>query len=111
MKGMQCDTCNKWCHIKCDGMSAEEYDFLTTTNDDDTIGWNCLYCTLKFNNENFAFTLVGYEEIHKINNSDSMRFCEFLPTLEQISETDRYINYQLQQNGNDVDQNISFECY
>ena len=27
--------------------------------------------------------------------------------MEQISETDRYINYQLQQNGNDVDQNIS----
>ena len=71
MKGMQCDTCNKWCHIKCDCMSVDEYDFFTTTNEDDTITWNCLYCTMKFNNENFAFTLVGYEEILKINNSDS----------------------------------------
>ena len=24
MKAMQCDACNKWCHIKCDCMSAEE---------------------------------------------------------------------------------------
>ena len=61
---------------------------------------------MKFNNEHFAFTLVGYEEILKINNSDSMRFCEFLPTLDSISETEKYVNIHLQ-NGDDVDQNIS----
>ena len=106
MKGMQCDTCNKWCHMKCDFMTVEEYEYFITTNDDDSIGWNCLYCTMKFNNEHFAFTLVEDEEILKINNSDSMRFCEFLPSLGDISETDRYVNIHLQ-NGNDVDQNIS----
>ena len=88
-------------------MTVDEYDFYTTTdNDDDTIGWNCLYCTMKLNIENFAFTLVDFEEIHKINNSDSMKFCEFLPTFEHISETDKYVNIQLQ-NDSDVDQNIS----
>ena len=28
MKGIQCDTCNKWCHIKCDCMTIDEYNFL-----------------------------------------------------------------------------------
>ena len=67
MKGIQCDTCNKWCHIKCDCMTVGEYEYFITTNDDDSIGWNCLYCTMKLNHDNFAFTLVEDEEILKIS--------------------------------------------
>ena len=52
---------------------------LTTTNDGVSVEWHFLYCSMKSNHENFAFTLVGDSEIDKINNnSNSMKFCEFL---------------------------------
>ena len=86
MKGMQCDTCNKWCHIRCDCMTVEEYEYYTSTNNDDSVGWNCLFCSIKLNNENLAFTLVGNEEILKINNSDSMSF--FLPWNKFLKQID-----------------------
>ena len=105
MKGIRCDTCKKWCHIKCDGTSAKEYEsFVFNENDD--VKWHCFYCTMKYNHENFAFTLVSDDEIVKINNSDSMRFCEFLPSFKCIAETDKFMNIQTQKE-NDFDQNIT----
>lgn len=74
-------------------MSADKSEYLTTTNEDDSVLWHCLYCTMKFNHENLAFTLIGDSEIEKINNSDSMRFYEFLPSFERIAETDKYMNF------------------
>ena len=44
-KGIQCDACDKWCHIKCDGTTDETYNYLMSTND--TVSWNCLYCTIR----------------------------------------------------------------
>ena len=105
MKGIRCDSCKKWCHIRCDGTSAEEYEYLVL-NEDTSGDWHCLYCTMKSNHANFAFTLIRDDEIDKINNSDSMRFCEFLPSLECIAETDKFSNMLLN-NDNDFDQNIS----
>ena len=61
---------------------------------------------MKYNHENFAFTLIGDEEIYKINNSDSMRFCESLPSFECIAETDKFMHIQTQ-NESDFDQNIT----
>ena len=105
MKGIRCDTCKKWCHIKCDGTSAAEYENLVL-NEDENFVWNCLYCTLKFNHENLAFTLVEDSEIEKINKSDSMKFCEFLPSFDCISMTDKFMSVQAH-NVNNYDQNIS----
>ena len=102
MKGIRCDTCKKWCHIKCDGTSAVEYENLVLNENDEK--WHCLYCIMKFNNENFAFTLIDDSEIEKINNSDTMRFCEFLPSFDCIHETDKFMSVQ---NDTDYDQNIS----
>ena len=33
MKGIKCDTCDKWSHIKCNGLSSEEYDYFIKTDD------------------------------------------------------------------------------
>ena len=30
---IQCDKCDKWCHISCDGTSLKDYHFYQTTND------------------------------------------------------------------------------
>ena len=101
MKGIRCDSCKKWCHIKCDGTSAEEYENMAINENDDT--WHCLYCTMKHNHENFAFTLISDVEIDKMNNSDSMRFTEFLPSFECIAEADKFMNVHC----DDFEENIS----
>ena len=108
MKGLQCDTCDKWCHLRCDHISEKEYEYQCTNNDEST--WNCLYCTMKFNHEHFAFSLIDCSEIEKINNSDSMSFCSFLPSLERIAETEQFMAYDLKhedEDTNDLEQSIS----
>ena len=62
-----------------------------------------LYCTIKTNNDNFAFTLVNTSEIDKINNSNTMKFCEFIPSFECIAETDKFTKFQLNVNENEDD--------
>ena len=104
MKAVQCDSCDKWCHIKCHGISPKEYEVMV--NSDDNIDWTCLYCTIKFNKENFAFTQIDYSELNKINNSNSMKFCEFLPKLENIAESNRFIQEFKLCNHDDFDYNF-----
>ena len=43
---IQCNTCEKFCHIKCDGTSLQNYNLYQTTNDDPSVKWHCLYCTM-----------------------------------------------------------------
>ena len=88
--GIVCDTCNKWCHPKCEGMSQKEFQFYVDTSDDPDVKWHCLYCTVKFHRKNIPFTLSDTHEINKINQSDSMAFCQFLPSEEIISETSKF---------------------
>ena len=87
--GIQCDSCDKWSHAKCNDLSPERYEYLATT--DDSCQWHCLYCTLKFHHKNIPFILLDNSEIEKINNSDSMKFCESLPSFETVLETNRLL--------------------
>ena len=54
----------------------------------------------QFHHKNFPFTLSDNSEIEKINNSDSMKFCEFLPNFETILETNKFLSDV------DFDQNV-----
>ena len=49
-KYLLCNVCNKPCHIKCDGTSAEMFEHLTTINTGPESIWHCLFCIL------FSFT-------------------------------------------------------
>ena len=49
-----CDSCNLWCHIKCDGASNNIYNNLMLSDDTD-IG-HCLLCKVKFHHCIFPFT-------------------------------------------------------
>ena len=64
--GIVCDTCNKWCHPKCDGMSQKEFQFYVNTSDDPNVKWHCLYCTVKFHRKNIG-TIKNL--IHKKSNT------------------------------------------
>ena len=88
-----CDTCEKYCHIKCDGTSKKEYEYYQTTNDDPTVKWHCLYCTMKFHHNTIPFTLTDTFELDKINKSDNMKFCEYLPALNSVNITSELPNF------------------
>ena len=92
-KAIECDTCQKWCHLNCDGRSTPE-DYENFQNDPN-FEWQCLYCTLKEKHDIFPFTLCDTNELNKINNSDTMEFCQSIPSLEVIQETSSYEKYSL----------------
>ena len=75
---INCDTCQKWCHVKCDGTSIESYNYYKETSVDPSIKWHCLFCTMKFHQRNFAFTLSDTSELENINNSDRIKIIEYL---------------------------------
>ena len=91
--GIFCDSCHKWCHITCDGTSLTDYEILQSTNDDSSITWNCLYCTFKHHHQNLPFTLISDTDLNKINLCDSMRLCEFLPSLHSILDLDELSSF------------------
>ena len=101
-KAIQCDTCDLWVHITCNGNSDKEYEYLK----DDDNDWHCVVCTLKFNLYNMPFTLCDNTELININNTNSMRFLQSLPNVEVISETSKFsqlstdINFELPSNTN-----------
>ena len=95
-KAIKCDSCDMWCHIKCDGTSIETYNKLMLSEED---SWHCLLCIVKFHHFNFPFTLCDDTEIQNLNNSNSMSFCESLPKLEVLTEVSKFSN----QSDNEVD--------
>ena len=48
---------------------------------------------MKHNHEHFPFTLSNNNDLENFNNSDSMKFCESLPTLETIYETSKFSSF------------------
>ena len=92
---IECSNCAKWCHIKCDGTTLDDYHFYQDTQDDQDIKWYCLYCTMIFNHINIPFTLCSDSNLTNINNSDNMEFTNVLPSLETIHETSSYSKYSL----------------
>ena len=86
---IQCDTCDKWVHRKCEGMSTERYNYHINNESD----FHCMYCVMKENYVNIPFTLSDNFELDNVNKSDNMKFCENLPTLEEIYETTKWSDY------------------
>ena len=110
-QGLHCDLCQKWCHRSCDGMDSVTYKIYEENNSNPNItsqpDWYCLFCTMKFHYDNIPFTLSDNFELESINNSDTMEFCESLPTLEEIYETNKFSNYPCQGNETSIPSNLS----
>ena len=85
---MECNDCGKWCHIICDGTTLEQYEYYQTT--DDSVSWYCLDCTVRFHHVGVPFTSCSISELINVNNSDTMEFCNFLPSLEVVHEASSF---------------------
>ena len=79
-------TCDLWVHIGSNGVSDTKYEHLKT----DLNPWFCLVCCLKYNLDNAPFTRCDNSELININNSNSMRFLESLPTVEIVNEATKF---------------------
>ena len=98
--GIKCDACDKWCHIKCNGTSLEEYNYYVSTNEDSNVKWYCLFCTVEYHYKHIPFTLSNNSEIVNVNKSDTMKFCEHLPSLKTVFESSKFSKYS--QHNNDL---------
>ena len=74
-------------------MSPEMYEYYVDNQDNHEVTWHCLYCTMKFNHQHIPFTLSDNNDIDNINNSDTMKFLESLPSLEEIYETSNFSSF------------------
>ena len=93
---INCSTCGKDYHIKCDGITLKEYNHYKSIKDDPlctNLQWHCLPCTMKTNYENIAFTFSDSQDLENINNSNNMKCCEHLPKLEDVFETSKFSSF------------------
>ena len=91
-----CDGCNKWCHLKCDGStSIDEFRHFEENEGDITLKWYCLYCKMKYRQDHIPFFHCSESVLMKINNSDTMDFCNYLPSLETMHQTSSFSKYNL----------------
>ena len=74
-------------------MSQETYKYYENTQDNPEVTWYCMYCTMKYNHEHLPFTLCDNDDLTNYNDSDSMKFCESLPTLEEIYVTSNFSSF------------------
>ena len=90
-KAIECTTCMKWVHIRCDGTTADEYRIMIETNQTLTeeqiinTPWECNKCKIAKLATIFPF---GYETDHSlinINNTDSLDILERIPSYEICS--------------------------
>ncbi|MCH2406285.1 MAG: hypothetical protein MK200_08855, partial [Nitrosopumilus sp.] len=87
----QCTYCELWVHIKCNGISVEEYKELQQRNNDnpeliEDEPWCCITCTIK-NREDFVpFIKMSSYELLNMNNLDTMELLNLLPAEEITTE-------------------------
>ena len=113
-KAIECDTCGKWIHIKCNGTSNDKYEELKLLNeraetDPNVIpeNWWCLRCKIKFRCDNVPFMFQDNTDLENLNNTDSNMFFEMLPKFNIMSEISNLSNKP-----HDIDANIddSINC-
>eukprot|EP00111_Clytia_hemisphaerica_P012225 TCONS_00035889-protein len=104
-KGIQCDICDHWVHIKCNNTTNGEYLYLQNNND---VSWCCQKCTLS----SIPFSTTSRDSIGLLNQGMRSLFIEnFNPNSNPNVEFFRDIKERLSEEfvEDDIDTDPS-EC-
>ena len=90
-KAILCTSCNFWNHIKCNGISTEEYkkrQLRNSENSDlvDSEPWVCLNCIINLRSDYVPFVQLSSPELSNMNSLDSMKLLEMLPDIEVTTD-------------------------
>ena len=81
-KAVQCDPCDLWVHIKCEGISNDTYSTMMIENEDEICEpWHCLVCRVITNKNNFPFTFCDDVDLENLQNSSLKFYLKFLNSL------------------------------
>ena len=106
-KAIFCTSCLLWIHIKCNGITIDEYKFRLIRNRDnpkliDCEDWVCLNCTVSERACTFPLGYLSNHELYSLNVSDSMEITNMIPVFETISVAQKSNNLT----SNDIDENL-----
>ena len=91
-KGIFCNNCNFWQHIKCNGISASEYEALS--NEPDDIPWLCINCTKTYHQSIFPFGAIDNETLSNLFGLDKPSVVDSLPSFEITPQLTNLPNMQ-----------------
>ena len=89
-KAILCTKCDKWAHIRCSDVSAEEYKKMQLENLEnpglEEECWLCLVCTMSSRADYTPFIYMSNNELVYLNSVDSMNIFDMLPNDTVFSE-------------------------
>ena len=88
-KAILCTVCDHWIHIKCNGITVDEYKSRQIKNREnpeleDNESWSCLSCTMQERRDYVPFIQLSHSDIHNLNSVDSMKLFELLPNEDKM---------------------------
>ena len=98
-KAIKCNTCLKWIHRKCNGISVKEYEALV--NEPDEIPWLCILCNIDDMASKFPFGYLSKIEFNELYGVDLPSQLELLPSFEsrsKLSQIPNLDNYNIDEN-------------
>ena len=90
-KANLCTECGKWVHIRCSGVSIDEYKERQKRNRDnpeliELESWSCLKCIMLEKAEYTPYMSMTSGELVFMNSVNSMSLCGLIPSDDVISE-------------------------
>ena len=98
-KTIKCNTCLKWIHRKCNGISVKEYEALV--NEPDEIPWLCILCNIDDMASKFPFGYLSKIELSELYGVDLPSQLELLPSFEirsKLSQIPNLDDYDIDEN-------------
>ena len=107
-KAIFCTSCLSWVHIKCNGITIDEYKFRMRRNCEnpelvESEEWVCLNCTIAERASIFPLGYLSNHELNSFNVSDSMEIANMILEFEAISVALKSNNLA----SNDIDENLT----
>ena len=90
-KANLCTECGKWAHIRCSGVTVDEYRQRQERNREnpelvEQESWSCLKCIMMERAEHIPYIFLNNDELINMNSVDSMKLCELIPGGNVISD-------------------------